>query len=105
MELTVKKVEQDTTTILSMHGTLDISTSNVVEQYLTDIKGITMLILDFSNVSFIDSTGIGAIINAVYISQERNFKIKLDGVDEFIDQVFETVGLYQIIEAIQGEVA
>ena len=62
------------------------------------------LIIDFSGLEFIDSTGIGSIMNAIYLSQEKGFKLQLKGVDELTHTVFEMVGLYQILEALQGEV-
>jgi anti-anti-sigma factor len=103
--ITVNKEKQDSILLFKIKGILDISTSLVIEQHLEDVNDIKMLVLDFANLEFIDSTGIGAIINAVYLAQEKNFKLKLQGIDELTNEVFETVGLYQIIEALQGEVA
>jgi anti-anti-sigma factor len=105
MNLIVNKETKSYITILSLKGILDISTSAVIEKCLEEVKDIKELIIDFSNLEFIDSTGIGSIINAVYLSKEKSFKLKLQGVNELTNQVFETIGLYQIIEAIQGEVA
>jgi anti-anti-sigma factor len=105
MELTVNIEKQNSILLLKIKGILDISTSNVIEQHLENVHDIKTLVLDFANLEFIDSTGIGAIINAVYLAQEKNFKLKMQGVDELTNEVFETVGLYQILEALQGEVA
>jgi anti-anti-sigma factor len=103
MGLIVHKELQGSTTILHLEGVLDISTSNVIMPYLENIESIDTLILEFSKLEFIDSTGIGAIMNAIYLSQEKHFIIKFKGIDDLTHQVFETVGLYQILEAIQGE--
>jgi anti-anti-sigma factor len=100
MELTVHKEVQEQTTTFILKGMLDISTSKVIEPYLNDIGDIKVLILDFSELEFIDSTGIGSIIDAIYLSQEKNFTLKLKGIDEAIHEVFETVGLYQILDKI-----
>lgn len=104
MSLTVRKDVQGGTTIFTLKGILDISTSNVIDPYLDDLGDINILVLDFSELEFIDSTGIGSIINAIYLAQEKNFTLKLQGIDELTHQVFETVGLYQILNAIQEEV-
>lgn len=104
MSLTVRKDVQGGTTIFTLKGILDISTSNVIDPYLDDLGDINILVLDFSELEFIDSTGIGSIINAIYLTQEKNFTLKLQGIDELTHQVFETVGLYQILNAIQEEV-
>jgi anti-anti-sigma factor len=104
MSLVVEKEIKEQTLILKIKGVLDISTTHVIEPYLEEIEHIETVILDLSGLEFIDSTGIGAILNAIYLSQEKNFRLKLQGMDELTNNVFETVGLYQILEAIQGEV-
>ena len=101
MDLKVKVEVQEEATIFKLKGILDISTNKVIESYLNKISNTKELILDFSELEFIDSTGIGSIINAIYMSQEDHFALKLTGVDETIHEVFETVGLYQILETIQ----
>ena len=103
-DLTVKKEVKDLTTILRIKGILDISTTNRIDPFLDEIEKIEMLIIDFSELEFMDSTGIGSIINAIHLSQEKGFKLKLQGINELTHSVLETVGLYQILNAIQGEV-
>lgn len=104
MELTVKKEVQGLTVILHLKGILDISTTNLIDPYLDELGEIEQLIFDFNELEFIDSTGIGSVMNAIYLSQEKNFKIKLQGVNDLTNEVFEMVGLYQILNAFQGEV-
>jgi anti-anti-sigma factor len=104
MTLTVEKEVQELTITLKLNGILDISTTNLIDPYLEEIVDIETLIIDFSGLEFIDSTGIGSIMNAIYLSQEKNFKLQLKGVDELTHTVFEMVGLYQILEAFKGEV-
>lgn len=104
MELTVNKKVESTTITLELVGMLDITTANVIDPYLDEINDIATLIIDFSKLDFIDSTGIGAIMNAIYLSQEKNYKIILQGVHELTHEVFEMVGLYRILDVVQGEV-
>lgn len=103
MELTVEKEVRDLTIILYLKGMLDISTTNIVYALLEEIDDIEHLIFDFSGLEFIDSTGIGAIIEAFHLAQEKSFTIKLQGVNVLTDHVFETVGLYAILKTLQGE--
>lgn len=104
MSLVVRKNVQNEITIFTLKGILDITTSHVIDPYLDELGDISILILDFSELEFIDSTGIGSIINAIYLSKEKNFILQLQGIDELTGQVFETVGLYQILNTIQEEV-
>jgi len=100
MELTIYKEVQGETTIFKLEGILDITTSKVIEPYLNSFSDMKVLILDFSDLEFIDSTGIGSIMEAIYLSQEKNFILKLTGINESIHEVFKTVGLYQILDKI-----
>jgi anti-anti-sigma factor len=102
--LIVEQEVEGKKTIFSMNGTLDITTTNIVNSHLEEIDEIELLIFDFSKLEFIDSTGIGSILNAIYLSQEKNFKLKLQGINEMTHHVFEMVGIYQIMNAIHGEV-
>lgn len=102
--LTIEKEVQDVTTILKVKGLIDITTTNIMDPYLEEIGDMETVILDFSRLEFIDSTGIGSIMNAIYLSKEKNFKLKLQGIDDMTNEVFEIVGLYEILEAFHGEV-
>lgn len=103
MGLTVQKEIQGSTMTLRLQGILDISTSNVIDPYIEDVDDIDVLIFDFSELEFIDSTGIGSIMNTIFLSQEKNFTVKLEGVDELIKDILETVGIYHILESLQEE--
>ncbi|KLV15214.1 STAS domain-containing protein [Bacillus altitudinis] len=102
--LQIKKEVHESTTTLYLHGILDISTTGSIDPFLEDMTMVKRLVIDFSGLDFIDSTGIGSIMNAIYLSQEKDFTLRLQGVDELTHQVFEMVGLYQILEALNGEV-
>lgn len=102
--LTIEKEVQDVTAILKIKGLIDITTTNIIDLYMEDIGDVETVLIDFSSLEFIDSTGIGSIMNAIYLSKEKNFKLKLQGIDEITNEVFDTVGLYDILEAFDGEV-
>lgn len=104
MEFSVEKEVRGSTLIFKLNGMLDITTTNLIDPYLEEIEQIEILIIDFSGLEFIDSTGIGSIMNSIFLSQEKGFKLKFQGIDELTHTVFETVGLYQILESVQGEV-
>ncbi len=104
MSLEIVKETINRTTTLEVIGLLDISTVGIIDPCIEEIDDIDTLIFDFTRLEFIDSTGIGSIMNVIYLSQERNFKVKLKGLNDLTHSIFETIGLYQILEAIQGEV-
>jgi anti-anti-sigma factor len=102
--LFVKEERNEHTILLSLYGVLDISTTNAIEPHLESLDGIDLLIFDFGGLDFIDSTGIGSIINAIHLAREKGFILRFQGINDMTHQVFEMVGLYQILDAMQGEV-
>jgi anti-anti-sigma factor len=102
MELSIQKESLNGTTILKIHGILDISTGGVFEQFIQDLENIQELIIDFSNLEFIDSTGVGLILEIIHISQEKQFIIHFQGIKEEIREIFETIGLFKVLETLQG---
>jgi anti-anti-sigma factor len=57
-----------------------------------------------TDLEFIDSTGVGSIINAIYLSKEQKFKMKLQGMNQVIHDLFDTLGVYYMLEAVQKEI-
>jgi len=104
MSLTVEMKKEDSRLSLYIKGILDISTVHILDSHFEDLQGIDVLIIDFSGLEFIDSTGVGCIINAIYLCQGKKFKIVLQGIDKEIHHVFKTVGLYKVLETVQGDV-
>jgi anti-anti-sigma factor len=105
VDLTVRKEVIGSTTILHLEGILDITTTHIITPFLEELgEDLETLTFDFSTLDFLDSTGIGSIINAIHLSGEMQFKIKFIGVNELTKEIFEMVGIYKILEAIQGEV-
>jgi anti-anti-sigma factor len=102
MALDVQMEFSNEKAFLKVQGILDISTTYLLEEYIQKIADVKELIIDFSGLEFIDSTGIGAIMEIVYRSQEKQFRIKLEGMDKQIYEILETVGLFKVLEMIQG---
>jgi anti-anti-sigma factor len=103
MELSIQKEIMGTTTTLHLKGILDITTTSLIEPFLRELDvDLELLVFDFTSLDFLDSTGIGSIINAIHLSQEKQFKLKFEGVNEITNEVFEMVGIYTILETLQG---
>jgi anti-anti-sigma factor len=103
MELSIQKESLNGTTILKIHGILDISTGSVFERFIQELENIQELIIDFSNLEFIDSTGIGLILEIIHLSQEKLFTVRFQGIEEEIREIFETIGLFKVLEALQRD--
>jgi anti-anti-sigma factor len=100
---TVNRLIKDSDLILSLEGVLDYSTISIFNQSIEKLTDISRVMIDFSNMEFIDSTGIGAILDFIYLGKERKFKVQLIGLQQDVKDLFETVGVFQILNALQGE--
>ncbi len=96
-----KTVEGSICTI-AVNGVLDYATMDPFIEEIRAIEvGTTKVIIDFTELEFIDSTGIGAIINLVHEANAKEFAVELVGINTEIEELFETIGVYQIMQSLQ----
>lgn len=73
---------------------------NKIELYLP-----VLCVLDFKDVTFMDSSGIAIVINALRRMREIHGKVKLRRVPPQAMRVFLASGIERLVEIEQGEVA
>lgn len=86
---------------IKIKGILDISTVEIFHEEFEKCGSFNRLVIDFSEMRFVDSTGIGTIMQVIYASQDRGYTVKFNGLKEKAREVFETVGLFEIMKAMQ----
>ena len=67
-----------------------------LERLLVD-RTITVLTLDFSQVSFMDSSGVGMIIGRYKTMAARGGRVTACGLKAPVDRLFHLAGLHRII--------
>src|SRR5579871_6182137 len=83
--------------VLALTGVLTISTLFVFQEFAHSDKS-EVLILDMSQVPYMDSAGLGSIISA-YVSREREArKLVLAGVSERVKMVMTVSGVEQLFQ-------
>ena len=86
--------------IVSMAGELDHHSAEEVRNKIDDRldrDNITKLIMDFSKVSFMDSSGIGVVIGRYKKLNMKKGSICIARVSESVKRVFELSGMFKII--------
>ncbi|MDP4143952.1 MAG: anti-sigma F factor antagonist [Bacillota bacterium] len=86
--------------IVSIMGELDHHSSEEVRSKIDDRlerDNINKLIMDFSNVSFMDSSGIGVVIGRYKKLLTRKGTICIIRVNKSVRRVFELSGMFKII--------
>ena len=93
--------EQDKTLIVTLIGELDHHSSEEVRNkidYRLDNDDITKLILNFSGVTFMDSSGIGVVIGRYKKITMKNGSLSVVSVSSRVKKIFELSGMYKIIK-------
>ena len=86
--------------VVSLIGELDHHSAEEVRVKIDDRisrENIRKLVLDFSGVTFMDSSGIGVVIGRLKKVQNRDGKVCITNVNKRVDKVFTLSGLYKII--------
>lgn len=94
-----KKIER-LTLLLRLDGELDLHTASMVRQAIDieiEKRGIRKVILNFQNVHFIDSSGLGVIIGRYKKLLPLGGTLKITNVPPQIYRIMELSGLPKII--------
>ena len=88
-----------------LSGELDEYSAEYVRISLDDLlsgglKNKTKLVLDFSRVSFMDSTGIGVLLGRYNKFSKNDISIYIKNPTSYVNRIFEMTGIYQIIPKV-----
>ncbi|NJC71749.1 STAS domain-containing protein [Planosporangium thailandense] len=95
MELGIATVDDTDPAITALTGELDIASAPKLEDHLRDLidAGCTRLIVDLSDLSFCDSTGIGTLVRANNERLSRGGYLRLAAPNRHVARVLAVVGL------------
>jgi anti-anti-sigma factor len=99
MILEMQHERKGSTLYVKIIGLMDYST---IDRFQLDIPDhIAKLVVDFSALDFIDSSGIGAVLSIIYYASERDLSVEFEGLHHTVSELFETVGVFRIMETLQ----
>lgn len=87
--------------IVKLSGELDHHSAEEVRNKIDDrieSAGYSKVILDFSNVNFMDSSGIGVVIGRYKRISMKKGELCIANVQESVKRVFELSGMFKIIK-------
>lgn len=83
---------------IQLKGDLDIDSTELIEDRLwEDVDGCNVVMLDFSGVMFVDSTGIGLLISLIRKLQQSDTAISIRNLQPDVREVFELLQLPAIL--------
>lgn len=84
--------------VVKLKGDLDIEgTELVLEELIPSLEKYKEVHLDFEDVPFVDSSGIGLLINLVDTLSDKEIKVTISNVRKEIEEVFELLQLSEIL--------
>ena len=98
MQLDIHTVALHDRTVVRLEGELDAYTAPRLVACFDDLlaEGVTDLVVDLGRVSFIDSTGLGVLVNAYNAAAERDGTVELVASDPRVVRVLKMTSLDQI---------
>ena len=89
------------TSIVRLRGRLNIDSSPVLRDQLLAMlqaQSPQALIVDFSDVSYVDSSGVATLIEALKIARQRQTTLCLQGLQGRLLHLFEVTGMSSLFE-------
>ncbi len=91
-------------TIVAPEGSINIDTSSILKEELNGLidTGRTAVLVDFSGVDFMTSTGLGVLVAFAKRVEEVDGKVALCALGDDIQSVFDTAGFTPFFEIHQN---
>lgn len=91
------------TKLVSLEGRIDMSNAEKFEDLiLTDMDLLQKIELDLSDLTFIDSTGVGYLVSVIKKCKQKNISFKMSNVPEGVEQILEIIGVYDVLKLLYG---
>ena len=91
----IKTQDYNDVTVISLQGELDVDSTNILKNSISGIidKKISGIVLDMSEIGFIDSIGLERLLWAKDYCGDNNCQLRLAGLDESCRKILEITRL------------
>ncbi|NWF60173.1 MAG: STAS domain-containing protein [Fischerella sp.] len=91
--------------VIQPSGSLDASKSQEFRQKITEIieSGAKTVLVDFQDVTFMDSSGLGAVVLAFKVLRAADKKLVLCSINEQVRLLFELTGMDKVFEIFPNQ--
>lgn len=101
MELKVDLKKDGELLFVDLQGDLDINSNKEFKEKVNSVQGVKKIIVNCENLSYIDSTGLGAFISIYKHIKEKGEKLVITGLKPHIKKIFLITNLDKVFE-IEG---
>jgi anti-sigma B factor antagonist len=96
-------------TVLDLKGPLDMASAPAFRRWVRQLvsAGVSQMVVDLGDVSFVDSSGLGAVIGALRLVREKGGDLRIARPNEQVRQLLDLTSLDQVLRpyAAAGESA
>jgi anti-anti-sigma factor len=88
-EFTIDRTEAFPHEVLALRGPLTAMNASVFQNAMRREEPAEVVILDFSDVPYVDSAGLGSLVSAFISRQKAGRRIVLSGINARVQKLFE----------------
>ena len=95
MDLDLESTHRGATSILTLRGEVDVYTAPRLRQAIVDLvdAGSPLVVVDMGNVDFLDSTGLGVLVEGLKRARARAGDLAIVATQDKILKIFDITGL------------
>ena len=83
---------------IKLFGELDISTIDLFRTSVENVQNnVNQVMLDFNDLKFVDSTGVGGLVQAVKKLREQNLQILVKNISLEVFEVLDLLGIPELL--------
>jgi anti-sigma B factor antagonist len=104
--LTIASREVDGVTVLDLSGRITLGEGSVqLREAVRDLisKGARNILLNMSDVNYIDSSGLGELVSAFTTAKNQGASVKLLGLTKKVKDVLQLTKLYTVFDVYEDE--
>ncbi len=89
--------------VVDIHGEVTAASEDLLMQAYTEAGDATSIVLDFTNLSYMNSGGIGLLVTLLVRANRRSQKLLACGLSDHYAQIFELTRLDEVISVHADE--
>ncbi|QHT65968.1 STAS domain-containing protein [Rhodocytophaga rosea] len=98
----ISTLREDSFCIIAINGELDASSSILLDKAIESVvvQNEANILVDCKNLNYISSAGLGVFMSYLQDFQDKNISLVLFGLNEKVRNVFEILGLDQLLTIV-----
>ena len=99
-----RRLLENGTVVLDLRGELDVAVNDALRDVLEQtirIQRPPMVVVNMRHVTFVDSTGIGALVAGLKAAHDQHVRFLVQDVAPFVEKQLRIAGLYEALVSPQ----